>query len=113
MPVFARKKNPVRSDCHMSYDSMNIRFFISGLLFLLLPLLVLWLFPANAKVFPQFGENDFIEYWATYQLHSRGADPYHPALIAAVERAQGWPEAQPLMMWNPPWALVILSPVLS
>ena len=85
---------------------------LSVALIILLPLLIPVLLPADPSAFPEFGENDFVQYWAAYQLAERGADPFDPRLVMAVERARGWSEARPLMMWNPPWLLAVLAPVL-
>ncbi len=104
----------------MSYEDMSKTFrssrclWLAGLFaFILCPGLVYLTFPSNPSSFPQFGENDFVEYWAANQLHRRGGDPYNPVLVYAVERAQGWSEQKPLMMWNPPWTLSILGPILA
>lgn len=60
-----------------------------------------------------FGTNDFIEYWSAYQLYRSGQNPYDPALLLPIQQAHGWTEAAPLMMWNPPWTLTLLSPILQ
>jgi hypothetical protein len=59
------------------------------------------------------GTIDFIQYWSSRQLLVRGENPYDPALLYEVERAQGLPDAVPIMMWNPPWLVMLLSPALS
>jgi hypothetical protein len=59
------------------------------------------------------GTIDFIQYWSSRQLLLRGENPYDPALLHAVERAQGLPDDVPIMMWNPPWLVMLLSPALS
>lgn len=58
------------------------------------------------------GQNDFIEYWAAFQLFLDNADLYKPALMAKVQQQQGFLAIPPLMMWLPPWALVLLYPLL-
>jgi hypothetical protein len=60
-----------------------------------------------------FGTNDFIEYWSAYQLYRSGQNPYDPALLLPIQQSLGWTEAAPLMMWNPPWTLALLSPILQ
>lgn len=60
-----------------------------------------------------FGRNDFTEYWSAFQLYRSGGNPYDPAALLRVEREIGWKEQLPLMMWNPPWILPLLSPILS
>ena len=49
--------------------------------------------------------NDFIEYWTATRLLLEGGNPYSPGELLAAQRALGWAEAEPLMMWNPPWTL--------
>jgi hypothetical protein len=49
--------------------------------------------------------NDFIEYWTATRLLLDGGNPYSPAELLARQQALGWSQAEPLMMWNPPWTL--------
>lgn len=56
------------------------------------------------------GSNDFVEYWAAGRLLLAGENPYDPEALLAVERAVGWPKTKPLMMWNPPWTLLLVAP---
>ncbi len=58
------------------------------------------------------GSHDFLEYWSAGRLLLRGANPYDPALMLALQRDQGWTDAIPLMMYNPPWILALYLPVL-
>lgn len=58
------------------------------------------------------GINDFIEYWSAGQLLRRGQNPYNFEALYAVEKKAGWVEERPLVMWNPPWLLVLLYPLL-
>ena len=58
------------------------------------------------------GQNDFIEYWSAFRIFLQNADLYDPALMAAVQQEQGFAATPPLMMWLPPWALVLLYPFL-
>ena len=64
-------------------------------------------------VYGAVGTGDFIEYWAAYQLFVSGGNPYDPASLLEVERSLGFARDSALMMWNPPWLLVLLAPVLS
>lgn len=54
--------------------------------------------------------NDFIEYWTAAMLLLRGSNPYSPEELLLAQRALGWQQAEPLMMWNPPWTLTFLLP---
>lgn len=79
----------------------------------LTPLLFGRLIARSPAVFPEFGENDFLEYWAAGELYRSGSDLYDPASILRLEQRVGWKEPLPLMMWNPPWTLTLLSPLLG
>jgi glycosyl transferase family 87 len=54
--------------------------------------------------------NDFIEYWVAAKLLVSGGNPYSPAELLAEQRALGWQQPEPLMMWNPPWTLSFTLP---
>lgn len=58
------------------------------------------------------GQNDFIEYWSAFQLFINNADIYNPSLMATVQQAEGFIAQPPLMMWLPPWALLLFYPLL-
>ena len=53
--------------------------------------------------------NDFTAYWAAGRLNLQGRDPYDAPNLLEVERAIGWQQASPRMLWNPPW---ILGPLM-
>ena len=59
------------------------------------------------------GTTDFIQYWSAASLLMDGKDPYDPKLLQAVQQHLGRTRSEPLRMWNPPWLLVTLLPVLS
>jgi hypothetical protein len=56
---------------------------------------------------------DFVEYYAAGAVNLRGGNPYDPDQILPVQRATGDdPDlAIATMMWNPPWALVLVTPL--
>ena len=58
------------------------------------------------------GTTDFIQYWSAASLLIDGKDPYNPELLQAVQQDLGRTQSEPLRMWNPPWLLVTLLPVL-
>ena len=60
----------------------------------------------------EFATHDFIEYWSAFQLFASGQNPYNPEQLLAIQKDLGWSSPQPLMMWNPPWLLIIMSPIL-
>jgi hypothetical protein len=59
------------------------------------------------------GAHDFIAYWAAFDATSDGGDPYDEPSLRAVERElHPRYESGAQRYWNPPWALLLLSPVL-
>jgi hypothetical protein len=58
------------------------------------------------------GTFDFMQYWSAWHLMSVGQNPYDAQLMQAKQAVLGQVEGIPVMMWNPPWTLVILSPIL-
>lgn len=60
----------------------------------------------------EFGATDFIEYWSSYQLYRSDKNIYDPTEQLRVQRSLKREVDTPLMMWNPPWAVVILRPFL-
>ena len=59
-----------------------------------------------------FGNFDFIQYWSAFRLFAAGQNPFDPALMLELQSSSGMHQDQPVMMWNPPWLLLLLSPVL-
>lgn len=70
--------------------------------------LAIGLFSAN----PDFGTPDFQEYWSALRLFEKGIDPYIPAHMSEFQRASFGRET-PIMMWNPPWLLTLMYPLLQ
>jgi hypothetical protein len=54
---------------------------------------------------------DFISYWAAGQLLVHHANPYDSAAVLQLEKAEGFPYAEPLIMRNPPYSLVLALPL--
>ena len=68
----------------------------------------------NVSVF-QFGTNgtvDFAQYWSAFNVLINGGNPYSFQSIAEVQRSIG-NSGLVIMMWSPPWLLVLLSPILA
>jgi hypothetical protein len=53
---------------------------------------------------------DYVAFWAAGRLNAAGADPYDPALLAALEREANPNTVDVLVMWPAPWALSLLAP---
>lgn len=57
------------------------------------------------------GNKDFTSYWAAGQLLIRHSDPYDAAAVFRIEKSVGFRESKPLVMRNPPFALVLAIPL--
>ncbi len=53
---------------------------------------------------------DFVEYWSAARLFVQNGNPYAPEELLILQRTAGWNGVQPLVMWNPPWALPFVAP---
>lgn len=55
---------------------------------------------------------DFVEYWSAGRAFLDGRNPYDPlVLLEHQRRILNEPDLdQPVMMWNPPWSLVLVAP---
>jgi hypothetical protein len=53
---------------------------------------------------------DFIEYWAAGRAILSGQNPYSPDQLFSLQSSVGWTKADPLMMYNPPWAIPFILP---
>lgn len=56
--------------------------------------------------------NDFIQYWTAFQLLIAGENPYDPEKLWQLQQLQGLVAPPVIFMWNPPWLLVLLAPIL-
>ena len=69
------------------------------------------------RVLPRYrygltGTCDWVEYWSAARLLWSGQDPYDPDAMLRIQRSVGSELLGPILMWNPPWLLLRLSPVL-
>lgn len=62
------------------------------------------------QVAAAYAQRDFAQYYAASQIARHGGDPYAPEGVLAVQRAVGYTGQYPVMMWNPPWLILLLSP---
>ncbi|VTR96277.1 membrane protein : Uncharacterized protein OS=Smithella sp. SCADC GN=ER57_03545 PE=4 SV=1: DUF2029 [Gemmata massiliana] len=53
---------------------------------------------------------DFLQYWAAGRLNAAGENPYDPDRLLALQRSANRTEAVPVLMWNPPWSLPLVTP---
>lgn len=54
---------------------------------------------------------DYISYWSAGKLLIHHGDPYSPSGVFSLEKTQGYSEAKPIIMRNPPWALFLAVPL--
>ena len=54
--------------------------------------------------------DDFVEYFAAGKLNLTGGNPYNPDELLPIQLEAGRYKAVPVMMWNPPWMLMIAMP---
>ncbi len=90
---------------------LSYRILILILLLGVLGVLGSWL--VGQSRYGDVGTSDFIQYWSAAAILIDGRDPYDPGLLLDVQRDLGRTQPQPLRMWNPPWLLIVLLPVLS
>ena len=55
------------------------------------------------------GRDDFVEYWSAGKLNATGGNPYDPSQMLALQN-QVIKQIEPLMMWNLPWSLALITP---
>lgn len=70
------------------------------------------IFDADGSSPQQYGAVDFIQYWSAYRVQAAGKNPYAPSDMSQVQVSLGV-EGSPTMMWNPPWILLLMEPVLA
>jgi hypothetical protein len=63
------------------------------------------------------GTSDFIEYWTAGKLLRQGENPYDWPKLRELQIEEGLPADElpydlPIIMWNPPWLLIWLYPLL-
>jgi len=56
-------------------------------------------------------DKDYVSYWSAAKLVAQHADPYGAASVLSMEKSQGYEPDKPLIMRNPPWALVVIAPL--
>ena len=67
-----------------------------------------WQLHISARILPVV---DLVEYWSAARSLVHGENPYSPSQMFVVEKSAGWSQADPLLMWNPPWALAFVTPM--
>ena len=72
--------------------------------------LILWL-GSTIVTSPKWLQiDDYVEYWAAGNLNLNGGNPYDPQQLLPLQHAAGRYFGVPVMMWNPPWMLLLAMP---
>jgi Glycosyltransferase family 87 len=58
------------------------------------------------------GSRDFIQYWSAYRALRAGTNPYDGLVLHPIERSVGQSPDATIFMWNPPWTVLLIAPVL-
>lgn len=61
----------------------------------------------------QPGTRDFVQYWAAHQALGSGRNAYDGQTLFAIEDGVGQRDDETILMWNPPWTVLLLEPVVS
>lgn len=75
-------------------------------------LAVVFLRSRPSLTYGTLGTVDFVEYWSAGQLFLAGENPYNYRKLYQLQRAIGSTFDMPIIMWNPPWLLVWLYPLM-
>jgi hypothetical protein len=77
----------------------------------LLALLIFVLFAAGLFRLGRLFDTDFLEYYSAASVFLEGGNPYSPADLSVFQSKVGSRLTDPLMMFNPPWTLILLLPL--
>ena len=64
-----------------------------------------------AAISSRVTSNDYVEYWSSGRLFLHCSNPYSASGVLALEKSQGFLLDAPLIMLNPPWALILVAPL--
>ncbi|NBT86274.1 MAG: DUF2029 domain-containing protein, partial [Alphaproteobacteria bacterium] len=62
--------------------------------------------------FGEPGSKDFVQYWASLQALDAGMNAYDGSVLHSVELRAGVPPEETILMWNPPWLMILMWPAL-
>jgi len=69
-----------------------------------------WQFRHMLAAGPGWIPVDFMAWWTAGTLHAAGANPYDQAAVRAIQTSEVSGVGEAVMMWNPPWALAVVTP---
>jgi hypothetical protein len=55
--------------------------------------------------------DDFVAFWSAARLFVAGENPYDADALLRIQRTANWIKDHAYRVWEPPWALVVLSPL--
>jgi hypothetical protein len=91
--------------------SFNIaRTVAAGAVLILVLAALVWQAPQVSQRLSALGLGDYIAYWSAGRVLAEGRNPYSPQDLLDVQRAQGWQDDWPNIMYYPPWALALVLP---
>jgi hypothetical protein len=56
------------------------------------------------------GVQDFVCFWSSARVIDRGGNPWSAQELLPLQNDNGWACTDPIVMWNPPWALSLVMP---
>jgi hypothetical protein len=65
----------------------------------------------STALYNNSANRDFISYWSSAKLLLAHRNPYAQQPVLQIEKAQGSRLHEPLLMRNPPWALIAVAPL--
>ncbi|MDT8435264.1 MAG: glycosyltransferase 87 family protein [Gemmatimonadota bacterium] len=54
--------------------------------------------------------NDFFQYWSAGRFVLAGGNPYDHAAFFEFQKALGWENPRPILLWTPPWTVGLFLP---
>lgn len=58
-------------------------------------------------------EFDFVQYWGSLRVLAQNQNPYDPMALLEAQKVVRPELDTPIMMWNPPWVILLTYPVLA
>jgi hypothetical protein len=59
------------------------------------------------------GTVDYVQYWSAFRALQQGLNPYDGEVLHEIQRSVGQRPETTILMWNPPWACLLLAPFLA
>src|SRR5262245_29426761 len=69
-----------------------------------------WQFKHMLAAGPGWIPVDFMAFWTAGKLHAAGHNPYDQEAVRAIQTSEVSGVGEAVIMWNPPWALAVVTP---